>query len=243
MSSLDSKIEDTKLSNSNKDNNNESKKSDEDIHCKNDELKDDYIECSICNEAITKDTYKRMSVKPKGKKSYSRYDICTTCQNKTHLCPNNCGTPLSAPTWIKGHHKILCDREYRKSHPHTDKDAKIAELQNQLENITTDRNYFRNQAEYWKKMYKHNDEDKKYILTPQLKHFVDDLIRQNVRNRLIYNCNDCRPCIEYYSHKHTCEKCKLCKNCDGKVTIYDHHISLDCSNEIESCSNELNSLE
>ena len=195
-----------------------------------------YGDCRICNKEITNETYCPLSgIKIKSSKTTTIYDVCNECQEMNHLCSNECGKYLSIKTFINGHNKILCNREYRKSHPHTYKDAKIAELQNQLEEITTMRNYWRKQAEYWKNMYKHKDEHKKDILTPQLKQFVNDLIRENVKNRLIHNCDDCRPCMEYYSHKHTCGKCKLCKNCHGKVTIYDNNsIEIDCSNELNS---------
>lgn len=201
MSSLESKIE---------------------YNSSNDELQDDYIKCFICNEVITKDTYKRMSVKPKGKKSYSRYDICTTCQNKTHLCPNNCGTPLSAATWIKGHHKTLCDREYRKSHPHTDKDAKIAELQNQLETITTDRNYLSREYDSLKEKCK-----RYYDVIEKLKTYIQSDLHPRLAQMSLSTCTHCYECEQHTVDKHNCTKCRPCDNCKNTVKIINDELYMN----------------
>ena len=197
-----------------------------------------YGDCRICNKEITNETYCPLSgikIKSSKTKTTTIYDVCNECQEMNHLCPKNCGKYLSITTFINGHNPNLCRIAYVKSHSHTNKDAKIAELQNQLEELQRnleDEKFRRKLLEC--KFQREIEKLRKQTISPQLEQFVKNLIGENVKNRLIYNCNDCRPCIEYYSHKHTCGKCKLCKNCYGKVTIYDDSIEIDCSNELNS---------
>lgn len=244
MSSLESKIEynssngEVEYNSSNGEVEVEEKEVEEEVE-EDSGLNPNYGDCKWCNKAITKDTYKPVSIKPKGRKSYTVKVFCKDCQDHLYPCRNNCGKYLTLAGYIKGHHPNLCRIAYVKSHPHTDIHEKISELNDEIEELkdkldemTASRNEYKKRADnilhdlnYFRKRAAEN------IITPELKNYLHNLIRENVRNRLIYNCNDCKPCIEYYSHKHTCETCKLCKKCNNKVIIYDDSIEINFSNE------------
>ena len=212
---------------------------------------DDNENCRICKKLITniKPLSGIKSISSKKKKK-TIYDVCEECQSKTHNCPK-CTEPIKIITYINGHKQ--CNQKLKKifenflsNSTDSEKEEKIkidlreilkknSNLEKELEVLKRnleDEIFMRKLMEC--KFKREIEKLRKQTMSPQLKLFVNDLIRENVKNRLIYNCNDCRPCIEYYSHKHTCGKCKLCQKCDGKVTIYDDHISLDCSNELNS---------
>ena len=231
MSNLESKIEkDTKSSNSNKDNNiteSKEKEFDPDDYI----LQENDIQCSICNGIHEKGTFPPISgFKKRGsKKTYTRYDICRNCQYKFRLCPNNCGTKLSITTFVNGHNPRLCRIAYVKSHPHTDKDAIIAESQNQLEKMTIDRNHLSRQYDSSQENNKELEEEiKEYkIINQKLIEYIKSDLFPRLAQMSLSTCSDCRECEQHTVDKHNCSKCIPCDNCKDTIRIVDDDIYMN----------------
>ena len=223
MSSLESKIEDNNSSND--EIKVESKKSEKEFDWDDYILQEDDIQCSICGGIHEKGTFAPTpGIKKKGsKKTYSHHDICGNCQMKTHLCPNNCGTYLSITTFINGHNPNLCRIAYVKSHPHTDKDAKIAELQNQLKEMTTWRNFW--SREYDSLQEKNKILEEKYEIfsdiIQEIKTYIESDLHPRLAQMSLSTCSDCRECEQHTIDKHKCTKCRPCDNCKNTIRIGD----------------------
>ena len=189
MSSLESKKEkDTKLSDSNKDNNNSESKKEKEFDWDDYILQEDDIQCSICNGIHEKGTFARTpGIKKKGsKKTYSRYDICGNCQNKTHLCSNNCGTYLSINTYINGHNLQLC--KYAKAKLF---DKYLSDLSDNNQKLLDENHKLKNQLEEantWRKFWsrEYDSLQKKYEILEEKYEIFFDII-QKMKTHIEYD--------------------------------------------------------
>ena len=196
-------------------------------------LQDDDIQCSICDGIYEKGTFEPTpGFKKKGsQKSYSRYDICHDCQGKKHPCINNCGTYLSITTFINGHNPRLCRIAYVKSHPHTEKDAKIAELEKkltelqiQLKKTNISLNVSRRKAEYLEKKNENFNEkfNEKFEILQKMKTYIEYDLQPRLLQMSLSTCTDCRVCKQHTIDKHTCSDCERCVNCKNTVTLQNY---------------------
>jgi hypothetical protein len=241
MSSLESKIEynssngEVEYNSSNGEVEVEEKEVEEEVE-EDSGLNPNYGDCKWCNKAITKYTYKPVSIKPKGRKSYTVKVFCKDCQDHLYPCRNNCGKYLTLAGYIKGHHPNLCNRIYRESHPHTDIHEKISELKDEIEKLkdnlqemTTRCNYWRKKSDSLEKLNKELKE--KYEIFSDIIQKSKTYIQSDLHPRLarmsLSTCTNCRECRQHTVDKHNCKKCRPCDNCKNTIKIQDDKIYMN----------------